>query len=64
MRDLGIFLLIVGIVSLVGPLVGFRLRQLRFLGAATPIVGVILTLAGIAFLAFSFAREAKRDGGN
>jgi uncharacterized membrane protein YgdD (TMEM256/DUF423 family) len=52
-------LLIVGIVSLVGPLVGFRLRQLRFLGAATPVVGVILTLAGIAFLAFSFANPKK-----
>jgi hypothetical protein len=32
---------------------------LRFLGAATPVVGVILTLAGIAFLAFSFANPKK-----
>ena|GEM_PF-1816257 len=64
MRDRGIFLLLIGIFSLVGPLFGFQLRHLKFLGAAAPVVGVILTLAGIALLALSYTREAKGDGGN
>lgn len=62
MRDIGIFLLIVGIASLVGPLVGFQLRHLRFLGAAAPVVGVILTLAGIALLVIR--QRSKRGRGN
>jgi len=53
MRSWGIYLLIFGIGSFLLPMMGLQFKLLSFLGSSTPIVGGVLTLAGIGLLVLS-----------
>jgi uncharacterized membrane protein YgdD (TMEM256/DUF423 family) len=53
MRSWGIYLLIFGIGSFLLPLMGLQFKLLSLLGNSTPIVGGVLTVAGIVLLVLS-----------
>ena len=59
MRSWGIYLLIFGIGSVLLPMMGLQFKLLSLLGNATPIVGGILTVAGIALLVLSSLSPKK-----
>ncbi|MCE2801403.1 MAG: hypothetical protein LW724_17860 [Planctomycetaceae bacterium] len=53
MRSWGIYLLIFGIGSFLLPMMGLQFKLLSLLGNSTPIVGGVLTVAGIVLLVLS-----------
>jgi len=53
MRSWGIYLLIFGIGSFLLPMMGLQFKLLSLLGISTPIVGGVLTVAGIVLLVLS-----------
>jgi uncharacterized membrane protein YgdD (TMEM256/DUF423 family) len=53
MRSWGIYLLIFGIGSFLLPMMGLQFKLLSLLGSSTPIVGGVLTVAGIVLLVLS-----------
>jgi uncharacterized membrane protein YgdD (TMEM256/DUF423 family) len=53
MRSWGIYLLIFGIGSFLLPMMGLQYKLLSLLGNSTPIVGGVLTVAGIVLLVLS-----------
>jgi hypothetical protein len=55
MRSWGIYLLIFGIGSFLLPMMGLQFKLLSLLGNSTPIVGGVLTVAGIVLLVLSIA---------
>jgi len=59
MRSWGIYLLIFGIGSFLLPMMGLQFKLLSLLGNATPIVGAVLTVAGIALLVLSSLSPKK-----
>jgi uncharacterized membrane protein YgdD (TMEM256/DUF423 family) len=50
MRSWGIYLLIFGIGSFLLPMMGLQFKLLSLLGNSTPIVGGVLTVAGVVLL--------------
>ena len=53
MRSWGIYLLIFGIGSFLLPMMGLQFKLLSLLGNSTPIVGGLLTVAGVVLLVLS-----------
>ena len=53
MRSWGIYLLIFGIGSFLLPMMGLQYKLLSMLGNSTPLVGGVLTVAGIVLLVLS-----------
>ena len=57
----GILLLIVGVLSLVLPKLGYDLRIMRFFGSARLIVEVLFIAGGVVLVALSFSKRSTTD---